>query len=87
LSVGPQDLAATTLGAVPPSPGLDRLRSRRAALGLPHHAGAPLLITDDGSPVPVEKIPLHLRRARLQRIGIETNGEYCKSLLKTRYQQ
>jgi len=83
----PEDLAVTTLGAVPPSPELDRLRNRRAALGLPHHAGAPLLITDDGSPVPVAKIPLHLRRARLQRIGIETNGEYCKSLLKTRYQQ
>ena len=31
------------------------------------------------------QVPLHLRRARLQRIGIETNGEYCKSLLQTRY--
>ncbi|WP_308257959.1 iron-sulfur cluster assembly protein [Pseudonocardia lacus] len=81
----PEDLAVTTLGAVPPSPELDRLRRRRAALGLPDGDGAPLLITDDGSPVPVAKIPLHLRRARLQRVGIETNGEYCKSLLKTRY--
>jgi metal-sulfur cluster biosynthetic enzyme len=81
----PEDLAAMRLGAVPGSPGLDRLRQRRAALGLPHDDAAPLLITDDGSPVPVAKIPLHLRRARLQRIGIETNGEYCKSLLKTRY--
>jgi metal-sulfur cluster biosynthetic enzyme len=81
----PDDLAATTLGAVPPSPELDRLRRRRESLGLPFGDSAPLLITDDGSPVPVGSIPLHLRRARLQRIGIETNGEYCKSLLQTRY--
>ena len=38
-----------------------------------------------GSRVTTTEVPLHLRRARLQRIGIETNGEYCKSLLKTRY--
>jgi hypothetical protein len=82
---GPDELAALTLGAVPASPELTRLRSRRAALGLPHDDGAPLLIDADGRPVPVEKVPLHLRRARLQRIGIETNGEYCKSLLRTRY--
>jgi metal-sulfur cluster biosynthetic enzyme len=81
----PEDLAGTTLGTVPPSQELDRLRRRRAALGLPSGDDAPLLITDDGSPVPVASIPLHLRRARLQRVGIETNGEYCKSLLQTRY--
>jgi len=81
----PDDLAAMSLGAVPPSPELDRLRQRRSALGLPSGDTAPLLITEDGSPVPVGSIPLHLRRARLQRIGIETNGEYCRSLLQTRY--
>ena len=81
----PSELAGTTLGAVPPSPELDRLRHRRALLGLPHDDGAPLLIDADGTPVPVARIPLHLRRARVQRIGIETNGEYCKSLLQTRY--
>jgi hypothetical protein len=31
------------------------------------------------------QVPLHLRRARLTRLGIETNGEFCKSFLKTRY--
>ena len=83
--VGPDELADTTLGAVPPSSDLDRLRERRAALGLPHGDDAPLLIHADGSRVIAAQVPLHLRRARLQRIGIETNGEYCKSLLKTRY--
>jgi metal-sulfur cluster biosynthetic enzyme len=82
---GPEELAATTLGNVPDSVELRRLRERRAAIGLPHDDGAPLLVHPDGSPVTTEQVPLHLRRARLQRIGIETNGEYCKSLLQTRY--
>jgi metal-sulfur cluster biosynthetic enzyme len=83
--IGPEELASTRLGSVPPSPELDRLRHRRSLLGLPHDDTAPLLIDAVGAPVPVAKVPLHLRRARLQRIGIETNGEYCKSLLQTRY--
>ena len=82
---GPEELAEATLGSVPPSADLDRLRERRAALELPHGDDAPLLIHADGTRLTSEQVPLHLRRARLQRIGIETNGEYCKSLLKTRY--
>ena len=38
------DLAELTLGDVPPSPDLDRLRSRRAELGLPADDGSPLLV-------------------------------------------
>jgi metal-sulfur cluster biosynthetic enzyme len=83
--VGPDELAELTLGAVPPSPELDRLRDRRAALGMASDDHAPLLVHGDGSRVSSAQVPLHLRRARLQRIGIETNGEYCKSLLQTRY--
>lgn len=83
--VGPDELAALTLGQVPPSPELTRMRERRAALGLAHDDTAPLLVHSDGSRVMAAQVPLHLRRARLQRVGIETNGEYCKSLLKTRY--
>jgi metal-sulfur cluster biosynthetic enzyme len=82
---GPEELAATTLGQLPESEELTRLRHRRAAIGLPHDDDAPLLVHPDGSPVTAEQVPLHLRRARLQRVGIETNGEYCKSLLATRY--
>ncbi|WP_214369299.1 iron-sulfur cluster assembly protein [Pseudonocardia sp. H11422] len=83
--MGPEELAELTLGEVPPSPDLDRLRERRAALGLAHGDDAPLLVHADGSRVTSEQVPLHLRRARLQRVGIETNGEYCKSLLASRY--
>jgi hypothetical protein len=82
---GPDELAELTLGSVPPSPDLSRLRERRAALGMAHGDEAPLLVHADGSRVTAAQVPLHLRRARLQRIGIETNGEYCKSLLQTRY--
>ena len=83
--VGPDELAGLTLGSVPPSTELDRLRERRSALGLPAGDDAPLLVHPDGSPVPSAQVPLHLRRARLTRLGIETNGEFCRSFLKTRY--
>ena len=83
--VGPEELAELTLGSVPASPELDRLRRRRVALGLPVGDDAPLLIHPDGSRVTAAQVPLHLRRARLTRIGIETNGELCRSFLRTRY--
>jgi hypothetical protein len=83
--LGPDELAELTLGAVPPSADLTRLRERRAAIGLPHSDDAPLLLHADGSRVTSAQVPLHLRRARVTRIGMEANGEYCKSLLKSRY--
>lgn len=82
---GPDELAATVLCDVPPSAELDRMRHRRAELGLPHDDAAPLLLHADGTGVTAEQVPLHLRRARLQRVGIEANGAYCTSLLRVRY--
>jgi metal-sulfur cluster biosynthetic enzyme len=81
----PGELAAMTLGQVPGSPDLDRLRQRRALLGLPSGDDAALLLHPDGSRVTVDQVPLHLRRARLTRVGMEINGEYCRSLLASRY--
>ena len=81
----PAELARLTLGEVADSVDLRRLRQRRHALGLPAGDDAPLLISADGKPVDVAQVPLHLRRARLTRVGIETNGEYCKGLLAARY--
>ena len=83
--VGPDELAAMNLGQLDPSGDLARMRHRRAALGLPAGDDAPLLIDAEGDRITSAQVPLHLRRARLQRIGIETNGEYCKSLLAVRY--
>ena len=82
---GPDELAALSLGAAPPSADLDRLRARRAALGLLADDDAPLLIHPDGTRVSAAQVPLHLRRARLTRLGIESNGEFCRSFLATRY--
>ena len=83
--VGPDELAELTLGSAPPSADLDRLRQRRAALGLPDGDQTPLLLHPDGSRVTSAQVPLHLRRARLTRLGIEANGELCRSFLRTRY--
>jgi metal-sulfur cluster biosynthetic enzyme len=83
--VGPDELAGLTLGAAPPSQDLDRLRVRRAALGLPANDDAPLLIHADGSRLLAAQVPLHLRRARLTRAGLEANGDICRNILATRY--
>jgi metal-sulfur cluster biosynthetic enzyme len=83
--VGPEALAELTLGAAPPSRDLDRLRQRRAALGLPAGDDAPLLVQADGGRVSAAQVPLHLRRARLTRAGLEANGDICKNILATRY--
>lgn len=82
---GPEELALTVLGDLPASAELDRMRHRRAVLGLPHGDDAPLLVHPDGSGVGSAQVPLHLRRARLQRVGIEANGAYCSTLLHRRY--
>jgi metal-sulfur cluster biosynthetic enzyme len=81
----PEELARLTLGETPASADLDRLRERRVAIGLPAGDDAPLLLHPDGSPVTTAQVPLHLRRARLTRVGIESNGEQCKGLLAARY--
>jgi metal-sulfur cluster biosynthetic enzyme len=82
---GPDELAERTLGSAPPSVDLDRLRRRRAALGLPADDGAPLLLHPDGTRVTADQVPLHLRRARLTRAGLEANGDICRNILTTRY--
>lgn len=83
----PSDLVATTLGSLPDTPDARRLRHRRTLLGLPAGDDAPLLVDAAGHPVPEAQVPLHLRRARLARIGMELNGHQCMDLLKVRYAQ
>ena len=82
----PADLAALTLGDVPSSPDLTRLRQRRADLGLPADDAAPLLIDPaTGALVAPEAVPLHLRRAKLTRTGIDANTSICSGMLRARY--
>jgi hypothetical protein len=80
------ELAALTLGDAPPSADLDRLRARRAELGLPSADDSPLLVDAvTGEGVGVEALPLHLRRARLTRVNTEANGSVCGGMLLHRY--
>jgi metal-sulfur cluster biosynthetic enzyme len=82
----PSDLVNLTLGAVPASPELIRLRQRRAELGLPDRDDAPLLLDPaTGERIPEANVPLHLRRARVTRAGIEANTSICSGMFKARY--
>jgi metal-sulfur cluster biosynthetic enzyme len=82
----PADLLALTLGAVPPSPELTRLRERRADLGLPAGDDAALLIDPQtGERIAEPAVPLHLRKARVTRAGIEANTSICSGMFKVRY--
>jgi metal-sulfur cluster biosynthetic enzyme len=82
----PADLATTTLGDVPRSPALDRLRRRRRDLGLPAGDDAPLLVEPrSGAPVGPDAVPLHLRKARLTRTSLDANTGICRGMLRHRY--
>jgi metal-sulfur cluster biosynthetic enzyme len=81
-----EELAGLRLAAVPASPELDRLRARRAELGLPAGDDAPLLVDPvTGAAVGAAALPLHLRRARLTRTSLEANGAVCRGMLRVRY--
>jgi metal-sulfur cluster biosynthetic enzyme len=82
----PADLVAVTLGQVPASPELDRLRQRRADLGLPAGDDAWLLLNpDNGERVPEASVPLHLRKARVTQASIDANTSICSGMFKARY--
>ncbi len=82
----PAALLAMNLGELPPSRALDRLRQRRADLGLPAGDRAPLLIDPvTGERVAAGAVPLHLRKAKLTRVSIEANSGICQGMLAHRY--
>lgn len=82
----PAQLASMTLGDVPGSPELERLRARRAEIGLPADLDSPLLVdVATGTAVADDALRLHLGRARLSRVNIEANGSMCRGMLASRY--
>jgi len=82
----PPGLLDLTLGDLPPSRPLERLRQRRAELGLPAGDDAPLVIEPTtGARVSPDAVPLHLQRARTTRISIEANAGICRGMLRHRY--
>ncbi len=81
-----EELREMTLGDVPSSTELTRLRRRRAELGLPAGDDAPLLMDPvTGERVEAGAVPLHLRRARVTQTGIEANTSICSGMLARRY--
>jgi metal-sulfur cluster biosynthetic enzyme len=82
----PADLQGMTLGELPPSAALDRLRRRRAELGLSAGDDSPLVIDPQtGAGIGSEGLPLHLRRAQTTRVSIEANAGICRGMLRHRY--
>ncbi|MFN0026489.1 MAG: iron-sulfur cluster assembly protein [Acidimicrobiales bacterium] len=82
----PPQLANLTLADPPSDANLQRLRDRRRQLGLPADDCAPLLIDPTtGARVADDDVTMHLHRARLTRMSMETNSELCRSLLHRRY--
>jgi metal-sulfur cluster biosynthetic enzyme len=82
----PEELATLTVGDVPASPEVERLRSRRAELGLPSADDSALLVdVVTGDAVGLMALPLHLRRARLTGVSLQANGGVCRGLLRERY--
>jgi metal-sulfur cluster biosynthetic enzyme len=81
-----QTLAGLSLGDVPSSPELERLRRRRADVGLPVGDDSPLLIDQtSGERVSVDALPLHLRRARTTHVNIDANTSICRGMFSHRY--
>jgi metal-sulfur cluster biosynthetic enzyme len=84
--VTPAELLVLTLGAVPSSRELIRLRQRRAELGLPAGDDAPLLVDPQtGARIDEAAVPLHLRKARVTQAGIEANTSICSGMFRARY--
>lgn len=80
------DLATLTLGDAPAGPDLERLRSRRRGLGLPHGDADPLVIDPvTGARVAPADLRLHLGLARATRVSQEANSGVCRGMLIARY--
>ena len=75
-----------TLGAVPRTRELDRLRQRRQDLGLPADDSSYLLLDPaTGERIPEPSVPLHLRKARVTQASIEANTSICTGMFRARY--
>ncbi|MDX2357832.1 iron-sulfur cluster assembly protein [Dietzia sp. PP-33] len=84
-SLAVADLGSVRLGQLPAGRTTDALVQRRAAIGLSTADDAPVMVTDEGRPVPAEDIPMKLKFARAARVSIEGNSHFCRGLLATRY--
>ncbi|HEY0359745.1 MAG TPA: iron-sulfur cluster assembly protein [Mycobacteriales bacterium] len=78
-------LGGVRLADLPESAERRSLLRRRDDLGIPTGPGDPLLVDDEGTPVPADRLAAHLRFAQAVRVSIEGNSSFCRGLLHTRY--
>jgi metal-sulfur cluster biosynthetic enzyme len=79
------ELPRATIGDVPPGAPRDGLVRRRAEIGLAASADSPLLVNDDGTPIPRDQVARRLRMGRTVGVSIEGNSHICRGLLAVRY--
>ena len=79
------DLPLARIGDVPPGAPRDGLVRRRADIGLTTSPDAPVLVNDDGTPVPPDQAARRLRMGRTVGMSIEGNTHICRGLLAARY--
>ena len=85
-SLGEADVVDLTLGDLPAAdPATEALLRRRATVGLPLDADAPVLVDADGTRPSRDTAALFLRKARSVRISVDGNAHFCRGLLRTRY--
>lgn len=81
-----EEIVALRLGDVPDTADRERLRARRAELGLPAGDDDPLLVDPvTGDRIDADAVSPHLGRARLTRVSLEANGGICRGMLRERY--
>lgn len=78
-------LCALRLGDLDAGPETAVYVQRRAELGLPVDADAPVVLTVDGHAVPPQDLDAHLARIRTVDVSVEGNAGFCRGLLATRY--
>lgn len=81
----PEELARIKLSGLPASEHREKYLERREELGLDTSADAPFLVSADGETVPEEAVVQHLKRARLTRLSVESNGAFCRAVLEARH--
>jgi hypothetical protein len=74
-----------TLRDLPDSEETGKYVSRRSELGLDNDTEAPFIVDPDGRAVPEDAVVSHLRRAKMNRLSIEGNAGFCRSILASRY--
>jgi metal-sulfur cluster biosynthetic enzyme len=80
-----EEVTARRVADLPDHPDARRCLVLREHLGIAAGAEAPAFVLPDGEPIAAADLRHWLRTARLVRLGLETNGGICRSLLRVRY--